>query len=62
MRAPGRKASTPRIRAFGPTFHRSTAAPVAPASGGVFREFVAALEKLERAKRRKPRGTDPKGA
>ncbi|MFG1423904.1 hypothetical protein [Roseixanthobacter liquoris] len=62
MRAPGRKASMPRIRAFGPTFHRSTAAPSAPAPGGVFREFVAALEKLERAKRRKPRGADPKGA
>ncbi|MFG1464252.1 hypothetical protein V5F77_15280 [Xanthobacter sp. DSM 24535] len=64
MRAPARKAAAPRIRAFGPAFHRSSPAPAAPipAPGGVFRDFVATLEKLERTKRRKPRGADPKGA
>lgn len=56
MRAPSQKASAPRIRALGPNLLRSRAAPAAPAAGGVFREFVATLEKLERAKgRTKPR-------
>lgn len=65
MRAPFQKAPAPRIRALGPTLRRAQAqAPVpapAPAPGGVFRDFVATLERLERGKRRKPGagGKDP---
>ncbi|OYW54400.1 MAG: hypothetical protein B7X99_20415 [Rhizobiales bacterium 17-65-6] len=56
MRAPFQKAPAPRIRALGPTLLRGRAAPAAPPAGGVFRDFVATLEKLERAKGRlKPR-------
>lgn len=54
MRAPFHKASAPRIRALGPDRIRArAAAPPAPPAGGVFREFVATLERLERARGRK---------
>ncbi|GGF53104.1 hypothetical protein GCM10007301_10710 [Azorhizobium oxalatiphilum] len=45
------KASVPRIRAIAPGAPR--VAP--PPSAGVFREFVATLERLEKSRRRKPR-------
>ncbi|WP_156922009.1 hypothetical protein [Azorhizobium doebereinerae] len=52
MRAPFLvKAPAPRIRALTP----GPARQPAPPSGGVFRDFVATLERLEKAKRRKPR-------
>ena len=52
MRAPFQKAAAPRIRALGPERPRGRAAP-APPAGGVFRDFVATLERLERARARK---------
>ncbi|MEP9379721.1 hypothetical protein ABLE91_23625 [Aquabacter sp. CN5-332] len=61
MRAPFQKAPAPRIRALGPAMLRARAAAPAPAPGGVFRDFVATLERLERAKgRRKPRAPETK--
>ncbi len=64
MRAPFQKAPAPRIRALGPALMRARAAPPAPQAGGVFRDFVATLERLERAKdrslRRKPRTPETK--
>ncbi|QTL05776.1 hypothetical protein J5J86_11040 [Aquabacter sp. L1I39] len=61
MRVPFQKAPAPRIRALGPTLRRAQAPAPAPAPGGVFRDFVATLERLERGKRRKPGagGKDP---
>ncbi|MGU3492737.1 hypothetical protein ACLBXM_01730 [Xanthobacteraceae bacterium A53D] len=52
MRAPFLvKAPVPRIRALEP----GPARAAAPPSAGVFRDFVATLERLEKARRRKPR-------
>lgn len=45
------KAPVPRIRAIAPGTPRAAAPPAA----GVFREFVATLERLEKSRRRKPR-------
>lgn len=61
MRAPFQKAPAPRIRALGPAMARARAAAPVPPAGGVFREFVATLERLERAKgRRKDRAPQAK--
>jgi hypothetical protein len=61
MRAPVQTAPAPRLRALGPTLRRAQAPAPAPAPGGVFRDCVATLERLERGKRRKPGtgGKDP---
>ncbi|TCT07633.1 hypothetical protein [Aquabacter spiritensis] len=65
MRAPFQKAPAPRIRALGPSVPRGRAAAPAPQAGGVFRDFVATLERLERVKdrslRRRPRAPEGKG-
>lgn len=48
------KASSPRIRALTGAPSRAKAqAPVPPAAGAVFREFVATLERLDRSRRRR---------
>lgn len=62
MRAPFQKASAPRIRALAPDRLRARAAPPpAPPAGGVFREFVATLERLEKARGRKAKAPDTGG-
>ena len=54
MRAPFHKAAAPRIRALAPLRPRGPSL-AAPPSGGVFRDFVATLERLEKSTRRKGR-------
>jgi len=54
MRAPFHKAVAPRIRALAPVRPRSHS-PAPPPPGGVFRDFVATLERLEKTTRRKAR-------
>lgn len=51
MRAPFQKAPAPRIRAL--TGAPSRPKAQAPAPHGVFRDFVATLERLEKGRRRK---------
>ncbi|WP_127090139.1 hypothetical protein [Aquabacter cavernae] len=59
MRAPFQKASAPRIRALGAEPRRTRSAPPpAPPSGGVFRDFVATLERLEKVRGRKAKAPD----
>lgn len=50
MRAPFQKAPAPRIRALTGAPSRPKAPP---ASQGVFRDFVATLERLEKGRRKK---------
>ncbi len=75
MRAPFQKAAAPRIRALGGASLRSRAGGGAgrggavksgvvssSAAGHVFREFVATLERLDKARRRKTGSGSTSGA